>query len=162
MWGDLLLSALFTALSVLMYVEALALPEGLFGTLGPGYFPKIILLCLIIAGGTLTLRLLARAVTSVKEGASPGKADAPSFYKRYRFVAITFVAFFLYLLSMKYLGFLPSTLAFMVITMWLLAPPDKNWRTVRIIASTSISLSLGLYLFFTYGVSVMLPAGTLF
>ena len=36
MWGELLFSGLITAFGIAMYAEALNLPEGLFGTLGPG------------------------------------------------------------------------------------------------------------------------------
>ena len=169
MWGDLLLSLLFTLLSIVMFVEARALPEGLFGTLGPGYFPGMILGCLIALSGALTVRLLFRALAAKKAAPSgetrSGRDDgegAPSFYKKYRFVGMTFVAFFLYLLGMKWVGFLPATLVFMVGTMWMLSPADRNWGTIKVIAFTSVLLTFGLYSLFTYGFSVMLPAGVLF
>lgn len=162
MRGDLLLSALLTALGLVMYAEALLLPEGLFGTLGPGYFPKIVLGCLIAASGLLTLRLFIRVVTSGNWGAATAKEDAPSFHKRYRFVALTFIAFFAYLISMRWIGFLAATLLFMLVTMWFLAPSEKNWGTVRVIVLTSVLLSFGIYALFTYGFTVMLPVGALF
>ena len=86
----------------------------------------------------------------------------PSPYKKYRFVGMTFAAFFLYLLGMKWVGFLPATLVFMVGTMWMLAPADRDWGTIKVIAFTSVLLTFGLYSLFTYGFSVMLPAGVLF
>lgn len=161
MWGDLLFSALITTMSVFMYVEAVALPKGLFGTLGPGYFPKIVLGCLIVASGTLTVRLAARAVAAMrKEGPASGAMLA--FFANYRFVALIFCLFFLYLVGMKLTGFLPSTLVFMAVSMWLLAPAHKDRGVVRVIALTSILLTASLYSLFTYAFLVMLPSGTLF
>ena len=162
MRGDLLLSALFTALSVVMYIDAATLPKGLFGTLGPGFFPKLVLGCLIIASGSLTVRLLLRAFFTAKQGAASERGGAPSIYKRYRFVAITFVAFFIYLYAMKWIGFLLATFIFMAGTMWLLAPSEKNWGTIRIIALTTVLLTFGLYGLFTYAFTVILPSGALF
>ena len=165
MWGELLLSGLTTALGIAMYVDALNLPEGLFGTLGPGYFPKIILVCLIAASGLLFVRQGVRAIAALRKPDDNTPLDKKAllaFYKRYRFVAFAFAAFFLYLLSMKWLGFLVSTLAFMVLTMWILAPAEKNWRTVRIVLITSVMLTFGLFGLFTYAFSVMLPSGSLY
>ena len=170
MWGDALLSLLFTAVSIVMYVEALTLPEGLFGTLGPGYFPRVVLGCLIAASGSLSVRLVIRAI-SASRGAPPGAKggqDAAggeatrSFYKKYRLVGLVFVAFFFYLYAMKWMGFLLSTLIFMIGTMWMLAPADKNWGTARVVIITSMLFTFGLYGMFTYGFNVMLPAGILF
>ena len=165
MWGELLFSGLITAFGIAMYAEALNLPEGLFGTLGPGYFPKIILACMIVASGSLFLRQALRAVVLLKDRqkeASSGSESSRDYFKRYRFVAFTFAAFFLYLFSMKWLGFLVSTLTFMLATMWMLAPADKNWGTVRVVALTSVLFTFGLYSLFTFVFSVMLPAGILF
>lgn len=168
--GDLLFSALLTAISVIMYVQAAALPKGLFGTLGPGYFPKIVLGCLIIASGTLTLRLAARAVAAKRKESSPDPAaptdpasnGALAVFARYRFVVLIFVLFFLYVMGMKLAGFLPATLAFMVVAMWTLAPAQKGRGVVRVIAGTTVLLAAGLYGLFTYAFSVMLPQGMLF
>jgi hypothetical protein len=173
MWGDVVLSLLFTLLSIVMYMEALTLPEGLFGTLGPGYFPKFVLGCLMAASGSLTLRLVIRAIAAHKEAAAlsadgPGDKNATdgeetrSFYKKYRFVGLVFVAFFFYLYGMRWVGFLPATLLFMIGTMLMLAPAERNWGTVRVVLITSVLLTYGLYATFTYGFNVMLPAGTLF
>ena len=161
MWGDLLLSLLFTLLSTVMFVEARALPEGLFGTLGPGYFPSIVLGSLVVVSGSLTLRLLFRALRAKRSAPEAGEQEL-SLYRKYRFVGITFVAFFLYLLCMTWVGFLPATLVFMLVTMWVLAPADRNWGTIMVIVCTSVLLTFGLYSLFTYGFSVMLPAGVLF
>jgi len=161
MWGDLLFSALITAVSVFMYVEAAALPKGLFGTLGPGYFPKIVLGCLILASGTLTVRLAARAVLARRKE-SPASGGMIDLFARHRFVALIFCLFFLYVLGMKLTGFLPSTLVFMAVSMWVLAPEPKDRATARVIALTSILLTAGLYSVFTYAFSVMLPSGARF
>jgi len=165
MWGDVLLSLLFTVFSIVMYMEALTLPAGLFGTLGPGYFPKVVLGCLIAASGSLTVRLVIRAVAARKESASRAQGqggETRSFYQKYRLVGLVFVAFFFYLYGMKWVGFLPATLVFMVGTMWLLAPAERNWGTMRVVLITSVLFTYGLYATFTHGFNVMLPAGVLF
>ena len=164
MWGDVLLSLLFTVISIVMYMEALTLPEGLFGTLGPGYFPKVVLGCLIVASGSLAVRLVIRAIAAhrPRTDAVAGGEDPRTFYQKYRLVGLVFVAFFFYLYGMKWVGFLPATMVFMIGTMWLLAPADRNWGTARVVLITSILFTYGLYAMFTHGFNVMLPAGVLF
>ena len=158
---DLLLSALFTAFSIWMYYEAALLPKGLFGTLGPGFFPKAVLAGLILTGGTLTIRLAFRLFSSAGGAASGG--DAVSAWRgRYRLVLMAFLQFFFYLLGLKWLGFLASIFIFVPVMMWTLAPAEKNRKTLGIILFTTLLLTLGLYALFTYGFNVMLPAGVVF
>ena len=183
MWGDVLLSLLFTAISIAMYLEALTLPAGLFGTLGPGYFPKFVLGGLIVASGSLTLRLVSRAIAAHRKAAAEGQAavsggakqddvsgdkikDAQAapltFYQKYRLVGLVFAAFFFYLYGMKWVGFMPATLVFMIGTMWLLAPAGRNRGTAWVVLVTSVLFTYGLYAMFTHGFNVMLPGGVLF
>lgn len=158
---DLILSALFTAFGAWMYWEATALPKGLFGTLGPGFFPKVILAPFTILCAILTIRLFLKWLRAPKKDATP-EEERISWFKRYRFVLIGFTLFFLYLLGLKWLGFILSTLIFMPVFMWTLAPPERGWGTVRVVAFTTALLTFGLYGLFTYAFQVMLPPGVIF
>lgn len=162
MRADLIISALFTIFGALMYAEALTLPKGLFGTLGPGFFPKIILLPFTILCGILTIRLFFKWLRTRTRHAEKSDDEKLSWFKRYRFVIIGFVLFFLYLVGLKWIGFIISTLIFMPVLMWSLAPPQRNWGTVRVVAFTTLLLTFGLYSAFTYAFQVMLPPGILF
>ena len=54
MKADKIIGGMLIAFSAIMYYAADKLPEGTFGTLGAGFFPKILFILLAVSGISLT------------------------------------------------------------------------------------------------------------
>lgn len=73
---------------------------------------------------------------------------------------IVFVLFFLFLITLDYLGMLIGGIFFAFMTMTLLG--QISWRTVPIYFAISVISISGMWAIFTFGLRVMLPEGVLF
>ncbi len=125
------------------------------GSVGPAFFPK--LTCLLIMA--VCAIIIIMGVNSVKRGV----AETGCFPEEKRdliTVAATIVLCIIYSASLVQLGFILSSILFLVIVISLF---DLDWkkhlvRTVLI----SILVSIITYLIFRYVFSLMLPAGRIF
>jgi len=166
---DKVIGLILIAFSIFMYIQADRLPPALFGTLGAGFVPKILFCILAGCGAVLTIQGLirdrkARASEAVvpPDTAGPDKprASVQAFLKSYQFVIFGFVAFFVYVVLMYYLGYPIATLIFMPVFMWILGPRDK--KAALVTALTTLGVTFIIYYSFLKLLSVFLPEGSLF
>jgi hypothetical protein len=151
--------------SALMYYQTAHLPPPLFGDVGAAFVPKIWFTILGICGVSLTVTGFIRDRKTKASGTAevtvdPFDARVKEFFIHYRFVFAGFIIFFLYILLMKYIGYLYSTLLFMPVLMWVLSP--KPGKSAAIIALTSVGVTGIIYFGFVKVLKVFLPSGSLF
>lgn len=113
------------------------------GTLGPGFFPKL------VAGllAAFAMAILFLAVTSKKQQAAP---PAPQ-----RSLVALFVSMGLYIILLPILGFLVMTPVFLVVGGLLLADDIKQWW--KKVCISAVVCTGGLYYLFGVLLNVPLP-----
>ncbi len=156
MRSDLYTGSFTCVVSIFMFYIATKLPEGMFGTLGAGFFPKIIFGELMVCSLALMVKTFMAHFVGNKD-----KTPVPSFpFAKYKIVAVAFVLFFLYVIGLSYVGFVIASIAFLPSLMWTLGPKTK--ASLIPIACTSIGITAVTYISFTYFLKVFLPSGSLF
>jgi len=150
-----------------MYAQTLEFPEDVFGTKGPGFFPKILFSLMALAGAALTASAFIRDRKKRSGPLARGKSPDIPFRDRVKEsldshsqVILSFILVFVYIVIMDYLGYLLATLAFMVTLMWYLGP--KRRREIPLILVVSCGMTFILYFSFLELLQIFLPEGSLF
>ncbi len=126
-----------------------------FETLGAEVWPRIILALLTALSVIYLLRSLTRAPAAAPER-SPGFVG---WLEHYRNVIVCFALFGAFLLTLPYLGMLIGGIAFVFLTLTLLAPlTTRNLVVHALIAVLAVG---AMWAVFTFGLNVILPEGRL-
>lgn len=134
-----------------MYTLSWNLPKAPYGTMGPAYMPNLILGVLAVLSATLMAKgFLASAVRSKEP--SLGLKD---WILKYRNIVYSFLLFFLFVLLLPVLGYVPTSFAFLLILQVLLGP--KRWRLAPVYVGVSLGITLFLFLMFRCMLLVILP-----
>ena len=162
---DKVIGIILIVFAAIMYHQTTLLPPALFGDVGAAFVPKIWFTILGICGVSLTVTGFVRDRKQKASGADQVSVDhtregIKEFFIYYRFVFSGFIIFFFYILLMKYIGYLYSTLLFMPVLMWVLGP--KTGKSAGIIALSSIGVTGIIYFGFVKVLRVFLPSGSLF
>lgn len=122
--------------------------------IGPAFYPRFLLLLIIILSLSLVLQGLLVSSRKIK-----GERRAFHLWpKKYQPTLLSFVVFGLYVLLLPKIGFLLSTTLFAAALQWLLGPP--LWRRVPGSALLGVGTSLVAYLAFELYLRVLLPRGS--
>lgn len=165
---DKIIGIILVVFSGLMFYQTLEFPPAMFGTLGAGFFPQILLALLALAGAALTISGFIRD-RKRGDGEKPekGKPRETEFWNTIREslryhsnVIISFFCFFCYIVLMSYFGYTIATLIFMPILMWILGP--RNRRAIPITIMVSLGMTFVIYFGFVEFLKVFLPEGSLF
>ena len=148
--GEIIISAVVFFGSLYLYFESMKF-EGLdvYGKLGPAYWPKFLLICLM----TLSFLVAVDSFRERKKGNSEkaGTSKADSGKVRFLF-GIGFIVF--YLILIQIFGFIILTPIFMIAFMYLLGERKKIW-----IFGVSIGITIVIVFAFTKAMYVPLPRG---
>ena len=149
---DILSSLVWLGLGLLFMIASLR--EGLFrkGIPGPGFLPSITALALIV----LPLMVFLPAVNRKKE--ERGKKIENIFPEKDSFkkVSLGLMALFLYGIALEYIGYIITTILFMVFTFRLME--REKWKGPLLFAISTAVIS---YLLFVVLLEVQLPGGFL-
>ena len=148
--GEIIISAVVFFGSLYLYFESMKF-EGLdvYGKLGPAYWPKFLLICLM----ALSFLVAVDAIRARKKGHSEKEETSKVDSGKLRFlVAIGFIV--LYLILMKSFGFIILTPPFMIAFMYLLGEKNKIW-----LFGVSIGITVIIVFAFTKAMYVPLPRG---
>lgn len=148
--GEMIISAVIFWGSLYLYFESMKF-EGLdvYGKLGPSYWPKFLLICLM----ALSFLVAVDAFRERKKRNSEKEETPEVDSGKVRFLfAMSFIA--LYLILMQIFGFILLTPFFMIAFMVLLGERNKIW-----ILSVSIGITALIVLAFTKAMYVPLPRG---
>jgi putative tricarboxylic transport membrane protein len=148
--GELIISVVVFLGSLYLYFESMKF-EGLeiYGKLGPAYWPKFLLICLM----GLSVLVAVDAFRERKKGDSENEETSKADSGKVRFfLAIGFIV--LYFILMQIFGFIILTPFFMIAFMVLLGERKKIW-----IFGVSIGMTILIVYAFTKAMYVPLPRG---
>lgn len=153
MKADRYLGLILVVFSAFMYVQTFKFPPAMLGTLGAGFFPKILFALLGLAGICLIVDSL------IQDKKRPlGKAfSLRATWQTYSLVILSFLLVFIYIVVMHYVGFLWATLGFMISLMWLLGP--RKIKSLPLIMIISCGMTFVIYYTFLKVLQIFLPEG---
>lgn len=119
--------------------------------------------CLAVLSVILILRSLLAKKKGEKESSSGRtRREFLEKIKARREVVYTFGLLIGYAILMKPIGFIPTSMIYLLLQIWVLTPIEKRSRKVLVTAAgLAVFFSVSLYFLFTEYLMVMLPAGIL-
>lgn len=159
--GELIIATLFLFSSIVLFIQTGGLPNMFFSTLGPSVFPKILLMFMGILSTSLII-IKVMEFTKIKDKKQFIKTFefSKKMLSKYKLVFIVSLNFFIYIFSMKYIGFSISTFYFIFSTQWWIAQKEKRNLLMMILIAGIITF--GSFYFFRYFLNVIFPKGVFF
>lgn len=159
--GEILIGLALIVLGAVIYLQSNDFPALNEVHLDAGSFPKLIAALLILLSLVLILQKGIALMRSRTPGGRPGMGERfRSFYREYKLVILTLVIFFVYIFLMQFIGFVVSTILFIVVTGLLVGSRAK--KDILVISIVSIAITLGTYFFFENVLNVRFPSGIFF
>lgn len=159
--GEIVIGILLIALCLLIYFNSGDFPQINETVLDPGSYPKLIAASLIILSLILILK---EAIHWIKTKADHSKMGFRHYLKKqwdeYDLVVFTAIILAFYVFFMDMLGFILSSIAFIIVSGLLIGPRKK--KDVITISLISLIVTIGLYFFFENALHVRFPTGILF
>ena len=148
--GEIITSAVIFFGSLCLYFESMKF-EGheVYGKLGPAYWPKFLLICLMALSFLVAVDAFRERKKRDSEKEETSKVDSG---KVRFFFAIGFIV--LYLILMQIFGFIILTPLFLIAFMYLLGERKKIW-----LFGVSIGITILIIFAFTKAMYVPLPRG---
>jgi putative tricarboxylic transport membrane protein len=148
--GEIITSAVIFFGSLCLYFESMKF-EGheVYGKLGPAYWPKFLLICLMALSFLVAVDAFRERKKGNSEKAETSKADGG---KVRFFFAIGFIV--LYFILIQIFGFIILTPLFLIAFMYLLGERKKIW-----LFGVSIGITIVIVFAFTKAMYVPLPRG---
>ncbi|MEH2507957.1 putative tricarboxylic transport membrane protein [Bradyrhizobium sp. AZCC 1578] len=151
---DSLAGLIFLAVSLALLVQSFGLPQLPLVPVGPGFYPRIVLIFMAVTSAALIVQDL------VAPRAEPADVPVPAQPQRaYGLVALAFVIFALYLVLLPLLGYRIATVLFVAALQATLERPT-TWRQWAVLAAIAIATSAVTYLVFERYLTVLLPRGS--
>lgn len=154
-YGDIVVGIFFMILSAVLIAMASMLPKSKVMEIGPEFMPMVIGIITFILAAVLT-------VISVKNfkmnAASIDPESVPECdYKR---VISSVILVLSYVFLLQPVGFILSTLVFLLLQMLVLSPDDaRGKKDIMKLAVIDVIFTLVVFFLFRYGFKIVLPAG---
>ena len=145
-------AALFLAAGIIYELVALKMPRGRIGYPGPGFYPMIVGVFLILTAAACLIQALMAKPAPAKAVTEPS-AESPRQFARTWALLAALVA---YILAVQPVGFPIAMVAFLAISIWTFG--YRRWLPVLLIA---VGLTVVSYLCFMVWLKVPLPLGVL-
>jgi putative tricarboxylic transport membrane protein len=154
-YGDIIVGAVFTAISIALLVAAQMLPKSKVMDIGPEFMPMVIGVITLILALFLLLTSLRNFKAHSEELLSAEIPDCD--YKR---VISSIILVLIYVFVMKPVGFVISTLVYLMLQMLVLSPDDeRDKKHIIILAVIDIIFTILVFMLFRYAFKIVLPAG---
>ena len=154
-YGDIIVGVFFMLLSAAMMVMAKMLPKSTVMDIGPDFMPMCIgVMTFVLAPALVLLNIKNMKIyVAQAEAEGPEKAD----YKR---VLTSFIIILVYVFVLKSVGFIISTLVYLPVQMFILAPEERRGKKDVIqLLITDVLFTFVVFFLFRYGFKIVLPAG---
>lgn len=154
-YGDIIVGVFFMLLSAAMLVMAKMLPKSTVMDIGPDFMPMCIgVMTFVLAAALVFLNIKNMKIyVAYAEAEGPEKAD----YKR---VLTSFIIILVYVFVLKSVGFIISTLVYLPVQMFILAPEERRGKkNVIQLLLTDVLFTFVVFFLFRYGFKIVLPAG---
>ena len=154
-YGDIIVGVFFMLLSAAMLVMAKMLPKSTVMDIGPDFMPMCVgVMTFVLAAALVFLNIKNMKIyVAQAEAEGPEKAD----YKR---VLTSFIIILVYVFVLKSVGFIISTLVYLPVQMFILAPEERRGKkNVIQLLLTDVLFTFVVFFLFRYGFKIVLPAG---
>ena len=154
-YGDIIVGGFFMILSAGMMIMAKMLPKSAIMDIGPDFMP----MCIGFVTFTLAAILAFLNIKNLKirtlEAETMGKENLD--YKR---MLISFILILVYVYLLHPIGFIVSTILYLPLQMYILAPDDKKKkRDIIQLAIITVLFTFMVFFLFRYGFKIILPSG---
>lgn len=156
--GEIIIGLALIGLGLVIYVRGGNLPSLNEAYFNAGSFPRLIAGLLILLSIILIFSKVneLRKRKPVKDKVS-NKEKIIAFYREYRLVILTTTLFFVYIFLMQFLGFVVSTILFIIGAAILIG--YRKRKEVLTISTIAVILTLTIYFFFENVLYVRFPSG---
>lgn len=154
-YGDIVVGVFFMALSAVMISMARMLPKSKVMDIGPDFMPTVIGCITFILAAILTVLSVKNKKMHEAELANAPVDDCD--YKR---VLLSALLVLVYVFILQPVGFLVSTLLYLPLQMFVLAPDDqKGKKQIIQLAVIDVIFTMVVFFLFRYGFKIILPVG---
>ena len=154
-YGDIIVGVFFMLLSAAMLVMAKMLPKSTVMDIGPDFMPMCIGVMTFVLAAALVFLNIKNMKIYVAQAAAEGPEKAD--YKR---VLTSFIIILVYVFVLKSVGFIISTLVYLPVQMFILAPEERRGKkNVIQLLLTDVLFTFVVFFLFRYGFKIVLPAG---
>lgn len=154
-YGDIVIGIFFMALSAGLIVMASMLPKSKVMDIGPDFMP----LCIGSVAFVLAALLTLFSIRDFKSRAAELEADTIPECD-YRRVLESIILVLIYVFVLQPVGFIISTLVFLMLQMLVLSPDDERGKKDIIkLAVINVIFTMVVFFLFRYGFKIVLPAG---
>lgn len=155
-FGDIVVGIFFAVVGAAMIIMARALPKSKVMEIGPDFMPTVIGAIILI----LAVALLFLAVKNFKMHVQELEASDYKDTSDYKRVILSILLVLVYVLTMKPVGFIVSTLVYLFFQMYVLAPEDERTKKDLItLLVIDVIFTFIVFFLFRYGFKIVLPAG---
>lgn len=154
-YGDIVVAIFFMTISVLMMIGAQRLPKSTVMEIGPDFMP----MCVSIITFLLASLLLFFSIKGLKNNIALAESS-PVEEADYMRVLLSSILILIYVFILQPIGFIISTLIYLPLQMFVLAPSDKrDKKNVIQLVIISVAFTFCVFFLFRYGFKIVLPAG---
>ena len=155
-YGDIIVGIFFAALGAAMILLAKMLPKSKVMEIGPEFMPTVIGMVILV----LALALLFLAVKNFKMHVQELEASNYKDTSDYKRVVLSILLVLVYVLTMKPVGFIITTLVYLFLQMYVLAPEEnRTKKDVITLLIIDVVFTFIVFFLFRYGFKIVLPAG---
>lgn len=157
---DIIAGVILLVVSVIVFIFSNRIPRMVVTTVGPDFMPKLVALGMAIFSCLLIFKSLQiPTMSSEQNGERVHEYNSFADFLRTHIDLVTIALLFLYAIGIATLGFLISTIIYLVVHINLMGMNKKQNLVVSLVVS--IGIAFGVYLLFTKVLYVMLPSGFL-
>lgn len=156
--GEIIIGLALIGLGILIYVQGGNLPSLNEVVFNAGSFPRMIAALLIL----LSIFMIISKVNQLRklkpvEDKVSDKERLTAFYAEYKLVIFTTALFFVYIFIMQFMGFVTSTILFIIGAAILIG--YRKRKEVLMVTAVAVILTLTMYFFFENVLHVRFPSG---
>lgn len=154
-YGDIIVGVFFMLLSAGMMIMAKMLPKSAVMDIGPDFMPMCIGMMTFVLAAALVFLNVKNIKAYIARAEAEGKEQTD--YKR---VLLSFLFILVYVFILKPVGFIISTLIYLPVQMFILAPEDRRGKKDIIqLLIIDLLFTAVVFFLFRYGFKIVLPAG---
>lgn len=154
-YGDIVVGIFFMVLSAVMIAMARMLPKSKVMDIGPDFMPTVIGVIAFVLAALLLFLSIKNFKLNAKEIENASIEDCD--YKR---VLASIILVLVYVFMLQPIGFIISTLVFLLLQMLVLSPDDERGKKDIIkLAVIDVIFTMVVFFLFRYGFKIVLPAG---
>lgn len=155
-FGDIVVGIFFAVVGAAMIILAKALPKSKVMEIGPDFMPTVIGTVILV----LALALLFLSVKNFKMHVKELEASNYKDTSDYKRVILSILLVLVYVLTMKPIGFIITTLVYLFLQMYVLAPEEnRTKKDVITLLIIDVVFTFIVFFLFRYGFKIVLPAG---